>query len=255
MSSSPMIRRCADSYIAPLDGQYTQRNLTLQKVAKFGILLGTGILIAPFGMLAVSFTAVILVSTIGLTILTTAAISHRFLEILDRKNASDTQMQSYSLLFKAAALNQMSQVKFYLACGANPNTTNEAGIDVGGTSSLIDRDTPLLDRDTPLHVAARTGNWKMLALLIQYGAQIDAQNADLRTPLHEAISNHRIGCVKTLRQCGANLNIGGRLEPQKYSTLVTPLQLAGSIVSNTAVTHPNYRSRNRILRIMNGDED
>lgn len=248
MSSSPMIRRYADSYIAPLDGQYTQRNLTLQKVAKFGILLGTGILIAPFGMLAVSFTAVILVSTIGLTILTTAAISHRFLEILDRKNASETQMQSYSLLFKAAALDQMSQMRFYLACGANPNTTNEAGIDVGGTSSLI-------DRDTPLHVAARTGNWKMLALLIQYGAQIDAQNADLRTPLHEAISNHRIGCVKTLKQCGANLNIGGRLEPQKYSTLVTPLQLAGKIVSDTDVSHSNYPTRNRILRIMKGDED
>lgn len=239
----PISIRDVSSYLAPPDGQNTSRNLTLQKVAKIGMILSAGVFLAPLGFLAfsvsLSFTAMMLTSTLGLIALTTAAICHRSLVLLERKNASDYEIESFSSLFKTVLLNRTFKAKFLLACGANPNTSRE-GVNEG---------------DTPLHLTARVGNVDLMICLIKAGANLNVQNANSRTPLHEAISKRQIECVRILKQCGANKLIKGKLNPKEYnSTLVTPLELAANKFSRNELNNENYQVNLQIYQLMKDDQ-
>ncbi|HNX76694.1 MAG TPA: ankyrin repeat domain-containing protein, partial [Candidatus Rifleibacterium sp.] len=68
---------------------------------------------------------------------------------------------------------------------------------------LHHQDTEL--SETPLHKAAALGNLKIMQLLIDLGAAVNATNEFMRTPLHYAASRGDLDAVKLLLKAGANL--------------------------------------------------
>jgi len=81
------------------------------------------------------------------------------------------------------------EVSLFLAAGFSPDTRNKSGV-------------PLLN------LAARKGNWEILKLLLESGAQVDLQADDRGTsPLLDSVMSKNIGMVKDLIKAGANLNI------------------------------------------------
>jgi len=81
------------------------------------------------------------------------------------------------------------EVSLFLAAGFSPDTRNKSGV-------------PLLN------IAARKGNWEILKLLIESGAQLDMQADDRGTSaLLDSVMSRNIGMVKDLIKAGANLNI------------------------------------------------
>lgn len=59
----------------------------------------------------------------------------------------------------------------------------------------------------PIHVAAKNDQPKSLALLLDAGASIDAQNAEGNTPLHVAIQAKAFLTLKLLVEKGANIYV------------------------------------------------
>ena len=61
--------------------------------------------------------------------------------------------------------------------------------------------------DTPLHVAAIRGDARMVGLLLDAGAEIDAHGEYGHTPLHEAIGQMHIEVVRLLLARGASRTV------------------------------------------------
>jgi ankyrin repeat protein len=59
----------------------------------------------------------------------------------------------------------------------------------------------------PLHLAAASGNLTCVALLMQYGADIDARNCEGETALHIAARGNHSALVRQLVLNGAQLDI------------------------------------------------
>ena len=65
---------------------------------------------------------------------------------------------------------------------------------------------------TPLHFAAQNGHLEVVRLLLERGANVNAQNTDelwwreRRTPLHFAAQNGHLDVVRLLLERGANVN-------------------------------------------------
>ena len=68
---------------------------------------------------------------------------------------------------------------------------------------LHHQDTEL--SETPLHKATALGNLKIIQLLIDLGAAVNATNEFMRTPLHYAAARGDLDAVKVLLKAGANL--------------------------------------------------
>lgn len=60
---------------------------------------------------------------------------------------------------------------------------------------------------TPLHEAAHKSSWEMAKVLIDAGADVNAQDADGETPLHKAIRGDHAHCAWGLMQQGADIFI------------------------------------------------
>ena len=62
---------------------------------------------------------------------------------------------------------------------------------------------------SPLHIACRKGHLKIIKVLIQHGAEIDARTEDPRgvSALHESVSSNQIDVVKYLIEHGVKLDI------------------------------------------------
>jgi len=73
--------------------------------------------------------------------------------------------------------------------------------------------------DTPLHLAVRSGNAEMVALLLKHGHSADPINAFGMTPLHTAIADENIEIVKLLLQHHPDIHV-------KNSQGMSPLELA-----------------------------
>jgi ankyrin repeat protein len=61
--------------------------------------------------------------------------------------------------------------------------------------------------DTPLHVAATRGDARIIALLLDAGAEIDARGEYGHTPLHEAVGQGHIEAAKLLLSRGADTGV------------------------------------------------
>lgn len=76
---------------------------------------------------------------------------------------------------------------------------------LGNDPSLVN--AILIDRnDRPLHQAAEWGCTKVVELLLDHGAQIDAPDNALRTPLHRAAEKAKTRVVQILLRKGADPN-------------------------------------------------
>lgn len=71
------------------------------------------------------------------------------------------------------------------------------------------------DMLTPLHWAARTGCPEAIELLVQRYADMERGDADGWTPLHHAVSQQHLDCVRTLlaHKCNVDArdNVGARV--------------------------------------------
>ena len=79
----------------------------------------------------------------------------------------------------------LTWVRFLLQKGANPNTTDKAGV-------------------TPLQVAAQLGFTEGIEALIKGGANVDVADSTGETPLIGAIHRRDVGMAKILLENGAN---------------------------------------------------
>lgn len=111
--------------------------------------------------------------------------------------------------------------------------------DLPKIKSLIERDASLINikdasGNIPLHIAAIKGSVAVTELLIKNGAEIDAANNILRTPLFESITNGKDEVSKLLIEKGAGVNTKDKnyntplhLAAQYNRTAVAELLLAG----------------------------
>ena len=67
-----------------------------------------------------------------------------------------------------------------------------------------------LAQDTPMHVAARFGNVKILALLFEHGVDINIRDARGLTPLHDALNSGKVDVGQCLLDRGADVNARDR---------------------------------------------
>ena len=83
---------------------------------------------------------------------------------------------------------------------------------------------------TPLHQAADGDDRKkpIVELLLNSGAEVNAQDVDGNTPLHVAAANNGLGIVKVLIQRGANLHA-------KNKAGKSPVQLAAAAKNHEVI--------------------
>ncbi|XP_066247914.1 protein phosphatase 1 regulatory subunit 16A isoform X2 [Euwallacea similis] len=90
------------------------------------------------------------------------------------------------VLLEAAARNDIDEVRRLLMKGVSPDSCNEDGL-------------------TALHQCCIDDNEPMLSLLLEYGANVNAEDSEKWTPLHAAATCGHLKLVKILIARGANL--------------------------------------------------
>jgi len=104
-------------------------------------------------------------------------------------NKSETNNRSYLHHMCYAVDNEYIKImEFLLLKGADPNIVMYN------------------DHSTPLHSAASNGCTKQLSLLLEYGAELDAKDKYMRTPLMCAIIDDNLKGAEILLRSGANIN-------------------------------------------------
>uniref|UniRef100_A0AAR5P5I3 Protein phosphatase 1 regulatory subunit 16A n=2 Tax=Dendroctonus ponderosae TaxID=77166 RepID=A0AAR5P5I3_DENPD len=90
------------------------------------------------------------------------------------------------VLLEAAARNDIDEVRRLLMKGVSPDSCNEDGL-------------------TALHQCCIDDNEPMLSLLLEYGANVNAEDSEKWTPLHAAATCGHLRLVRILIARGANL--------------------------------------------------
>lgn len=90
------------------------------------------------------------------------------------------------MLLEAAGRNDIDEVRRLLMKGVSPDSTNEDGL-------------------TALHQCCIDDNEEMMKLLIEYGANVNAEDSEKWTPLHAAATCGHLHLVRYLISRGANL--------------------------------------------------
>lgn len=90
------------------------------------------------------------------------------------------------MLLEAAARNDIDEVRRLLMKGVSPDSTNEDGL-------------------TALHQCCIDDNEEMMKLLIEYGANVNAEDSEKWTPLHAAATCGHLRLVRYLISRGSNL--------------------------------------------------
>lgn len=179
------------SIVNPVDGAPSPRRVTVDKVATFGVILGSGLLL--FSLAALSVTAVaISASLTGLSILLKHVIK-KIDDIVEEEGVRGTRLSI------AALKGETIKARLLLALGANPNETD------GGSCS------PALNR--AIEGAKDLAHVRLVLDLLHAGAEVDrpdpTSTADY-TPLtyalmsEEPIATNRIA-IELLRH-GADAN-------------------------------------------------
>ncbi|XP_012283633.1 protein phosphatase 1 regulatory subunit 16A isoform X2 [Orussus abietinus] len=90
------------------------------------------------------------------------------------------------MLLEAAARDDIDEVRRLLKKGVNPDSTNEDGL-------------------TALHQCCIDDNEEMMKLLVEFGADVNAEDSEKWTPLHAAATCGHLHLVRYLIARGANL--------------------------------------------------
>jgi protein phosphatase 1 regulatory subunit 16A len=118
-------------------------------------------------------------------------------KLQNRRERSSTNTNNYNIkrhicfddsivLLEAAARNDIGEVARLLQKGVNADATNMDGL-------------------TALHQCCIDDNAEMLRLLLDYEADVNAQDSEKWTPLHAAATCSNLNLVKILISRGANL--------------------------------------------------
>ncbi|KAK6857543.1 ankyrin repeat containing protein [Apiospora arundinis] len=141
----------------------------------------------------------------------------------DPSTAYATDSHGRTALAWATARAQLDDMQLLIAHGSDPNTMDNSGRtavlhavdshDEGALRMILEAgaspnpEMPVgLFRSSPLTSASFGGLPRMMELLIQFGAQIDACNPEGRTALHTAARVNNAECAKVLLENGANLD-------------------------------------------------
>jgi ankyrin repeat protein len=100
----------------------------------------------------------------------------------------DYSYDGWTALHLAAFFGQMDAVRILLAAGADRSPVSRNSL-----------------KNTPLHAATAAGHSAIAVLLIERGADVNAQDAGAHTPLHIAAENGLVEVVKALVASGADL--------------------------------------------------
>lgn len=103
-----------------------------------------------------------------------------------KSNKKGIHFSSSVVLLEAAARNDIEEVKKLLNNGVSPDACNEDGL-------------------TALHQCCIDNNEEMLLLLLNYNADVNAEDSEKWTPLHAAATCGHLNLVKLLVKHGANL--------------------------------------------------
>ncbi|XP_064641766.1 protein phosphatase 1 regulatory subunit 16A-like isoform X9 [Lineus longissimus] len=101
-------------------------------------------------------------------------------------NKGHIQFIANIMLLEAASRNDIEEVQHLLNANVSPDVTNEDGL-------------------TALHQCCIDDNENMMQLLIEFGANVNAQDSELWTPLHAAATCGHVHLCKYLIEKGADL--------------------------------------------------
>lgn len=215
--------------VNPVDGAPSLRRATVDKVAAFGVILGSGLLL--FSLAALSVTAVTVSSGIlALSLLLKHVIKHIDDLVEDSEGIIGTQLSIAA--FKGNAL----KAHILLALGANPNETHkgacspalntaiESAMDYRSVTIVrellkhgaeVDRPDPVRDANfTPLYYALmpdNNGTADRIAMeLLSFGADANSPTTPLQTHLYKAAILGKEHLVNALLTQGAAINAPGK---------------------------------------------
>lgn len=111
-----------------------------------------------------------------------------------------------------------SKTDFFEACyGNQTNTLISMSLDDAESFKAL-LQTHNKYEETPLHLVAERGNWELVKLFLQHGANPKKQDRWGRTPLHHAAQHNHVPMIKTLIRFGANPYIeAGKDEKKMYA--------------------------------------
>ncbi|XP_054286239.1 protein phosphatase 1 regulatory subunit 16A-like isoform X2 [Macrosteles quadrilineatus] len=104
----------------------------------------------------------------------------------ERTNHRRIRFSDSVMLLEAASRNDIAEVERLLEKGVSPDSTNEDGL-------------------TALHQCCIDDNEEMMKLLLQYGANVNAEDSEKWTPLHAAATCGHLHLVRYLIASGADL--------------------------------------------------
>lgn len=100
----------------------------------------------------------------------------------------------------------------------------------------IDVNKQNLEKNTALHEAAFKGNKELVDRLIASGADVNKQNSAGKAPIHRAVSANHLVVVKSLLNNGASINLQDSLgyTPCHYASFFGLREIAECLVGNGA---------------------
>lgn len=183
--------------------------------------------------------------------------------------ASTNPWREFTPLHIAAAIGDMELIRKLLSYNADLNASDEnantplryvaykgrkRGNMVEVATLLIDRGANLNaqnnDGSTLLHEAVFTGMEGLVSLLLDKGADLDLGNKNGATPLHIATANGKVNFVKMLLDRGAEPDIGcGGMTPLLFAVVKGHAKIAEMLVEYGADPDRPQNDRNTPLTI------
>lgn len=231
------------------------RQATMDKVAIFGVILGSGLLLCSFA--AMSLSAIGLsASVIGISL-----VVKRVVRDLNQPFKDQNTSVEMTPLCQAIAKGEWVKSRVLLALGADPNQI-VGGVDTPAlyyalTSPYNRILIPALIRaganpnsaafpfKSLVYRAATLGNIAAVEALVKGGATVDAHEEDGATALFAAIENTNLELVQKLLELGADKTLTKGRQ--------TPLQFAQSVEEHLSPGDNKIKVMQQIRALLAGD--
>jgi len=194
------------------------------------------------------------------------ASSLLWLLLENRANVDAQTKDGRTALHIAASQGYTSVAWLLLENGATPTLRSNSGstaLHCAATEGHVDVAELLLTRKggtdlvhvadlegrTALHTASSSGGTVMVKLLLDSGAQIDAQDREGYTPLHLAVMQERLEVVVHLVKMGADVNAMASKRKKRWTALHEAVHVGNGEIVNALLESPDV---NKSIRDSNG---